>query len=234
MASTPAPTAAPHTPWWRTRSAWRLKRAFDVFASAAGLVVLSPILLGAVLAIWFTMGRPALFRQERPGYQGRPFTLYKFRTMRAAGTDEVWFRSDSDRLTRLGALLRRTSIDELPELWNVLRGEMSLVGPRPLLVEYLEKYTEDEMRRHDTPPGITGWAQVNGRQNILFSERFRLDLWYVDNWSMGLDLRILFRTVADVFRHEGVIVGQDVDDVDDLGMSSDRQREPSGDDGEQG
>lgn len=224
MASTSAPRAAHDTVWWRDRSAWRVKRVFDVFTSVVAAVLLSPVLLGAAVAIRVTMGGPVLFRQERPGYQGRPFTIYKFRTMRSAKDGEVWFRSDGERVTGLGRMLRRTSIDELPELWNVLRGEMSLVGPRPLLMEYLEKYTEEENRRHDAPPGITGWAQINGRQNILFSERFALDVWYVDNWSMGLDLRILVGTVTRVFKREGVVVGQDVDDVDDLGLSSDRER----------
>jgi sugar transferase EpsL len=210
--------------WWRDRSPWRLKRVFDVVASASGLVILSPLLLGAGLAIRATMGGPVLFRQERPGFRGRLFTICKFRTMRLPQEGEVWFRSDGDRVTGLGRLLRRTSVDELPELWNVLKGEMSLVGPRPLLTEYLSKYSDEEMRRHDAPPGITGWAQVNGRQNILFSERFRLDVWYVDNWSMVLDLKILVATVTDVFRSADVVVGQDVDEVDDLGLSSDRER----------
>lgn len=214
------------SPWWRARAGWRWKRAFDIVGSALGLVLLSPILLAAGLAIRLTMGGPVLFRQERPGYKGRSFVLCKFRTMRSPKEGEVWFRSDGERVTGLGRMLRRTSIDELPELWNVLRGEMSLVGPRPLLIEYLEKYTPEEMRRHDGPPGITGWAQVNGRQNILFSERFKLDVWYVDNWSLALDLKILVRTITEVFRSEGVVVGQDVDDVDDLGMSADRERQP--------
>ncbi len=227
MESASSSPADSSTPWWRDRPAWWVKRIFDLCASAAGLVILAPVLVLTGLAIRATLGGPVLFRQERPGYRGRPFVLCKFRTMRSPNKGEVWFRSDGERVTRLGRLLRRTSVDELPELWNVLRGEMSLVGPRPLLMEYLSKYTEEEMRRHDAPPGITGWAQVNGRQNILFSERFRLDLWYLDNWSMALDVRILVRTVTDVFRREGVVVGQDVDDVDDLGLSSDRERKPS-------
>jgi len=213
-------------PWWTTRPGWRYKRLLDVLGSSVGLILLSPVLLAAGLAIRLTMGGPVLFRQERLGYKGRSFVLCKFRTMRSPKEGEVWFRSDGERVTGLGRMLRRTSIDELPELWNVLRGEMSLVGPRPLLMEYLEKYTPEEMRRHDGPPGITGWAQVNGRQNILFSERFKLDVWYVDHWTLRLDLRILLRTVTEVFRSEGVVVGQDVDDVDDLGMSADRERQP--------
>jgi lipopolysaccharide/colanic/teichoic acid biosynthesis glycosyltransferase len=189
-----------------------------------GLAVTAPVLLGAAAAIRLTMGAPVLFTQRRPGYAGRPFTISKFRTMRTPREGEVWFRSDAERLTALGRFLRRSSIDELPELWNVLRGEMSLVGPRPLLMEYLAKYTAEEGRRHDMPPGITGWAQVNGRQNIPFSERLRLDVWYVDHWSLALDLKILWRTVLGVFRGADVVVGQDVDEVDDIGLSADRER----------
>lgn len=208
----------------RSRAEALTKRALDIVGATAGLTLLAPVLLGSALAIRVTMGSPVLFRQVRPGLSGRPFTIYKFRTMAHATKDEVWFRSDADRLTPLGAFLRRTSIDELPELFNVLRGEMSLVGPRPLLMEYLEKYTPEEGRRHDVLPGITGWAQVNGRQSIKFSERLRLDVWYVDNWSLWLDIRILVRTVLDVFARKDVIPGQDVDDVDDLGLSADRVR----------
>ncbi len=148
--------------------------------------------------------------------------------MREAKPEEVWFRSDDERVTSLGAFLRKSSIDELPELWNVLKGEMSLVGPRPLLVEYLDKYTDEESRRHDTPPGITGWAQVNGRQNIPFSERLRLDVWYVDNWSLLLDCKILISTVAAVFFQSHNVGGSDaLDVVDDIGLSSDRERKTS-------
>ena len=219
-------------PWWRHRSGWGLKRLFDLSASLVGLLLLSPLLAAVALAIRYQMGSPVLFRQERPGYRGTPFVLTKFRTMRDVAEGEVWFRSDGERVTWLGRFLRRSSIDELPELLNVIRGEMSLVGPRPLLMEYLEKYTPEEMRRHDTPPGITGWAQVNGRQNIPFSERFRLDVWYVEHWSMGLDLKILFRTFYDVFKRSDVVVGQNVDEVDDLGLSADRERAESTEEGE--
>jgi sugar transferase EpsL len=218
--------------WWRGRSGWWLKRAFDLSASVVGLLLLSPLLACVALAIRIQMGAPVLFRQERPGYKGAPFVLRKFRTMRDVAEGEVWFRSDTERVTWLGRFLRRSSIDELPELLNVIRGEMSLVGPRPLLMEYLEKYTPEEMRRHDTPPGITGWAQVNGRQNIPFSERFRLDVWYVENWRMALDLKILFRTFYDVFKRSDVVVGQNVDDVDDLGLSADRERAANPEQGE--
>jgi lipopolysaccharide/colanic/teichoic acid biosynthesis glycosyltransferase len=145
--------------------------------------------------------------------------MYKFRTMRPAENGEVWFRTDADRLTPLGRLLRKTSIDELPGLWNVLKGEMSLVGPRPLLMEYLPKYTPEQNRRHEVRPGITRWAQVNGRQSIPFSKRLALDVWYVDNWSLGLDVKILAMTIKQAIFGSGVYSGQNVDDVDDLGLA---------------
>ena len=214
----------PNQVWWREHSGWRCKRLLDLIISIIGMLVLSPLLLLVAITIRIRMGQPVFFCQKRPGYRGLPFVLIKFRTMREATTDELWFRSDGQRVTKLGDFLRRTSIDELPELLNVIRGEMSLVGPRPLLMEYMEKYTPDEMRRHDAPPGITGWAQVNGRQNIPYSERFQLDLWYVDNWSVWLDIKIIFKTVYDVFKRSDIVVGQDVDEIDDLGLSADRVR----------
>lgn len=199
---------------------WAAKRAIDVLGAGAGLVVLSPVLGGAALAIATSMGRPVLFKQTRPGYGGRPFTLLKFRTMRDPRPGEdVYFRTDEARLTPLGRFLRRSSIDELPALWNVLLGDMSLVGPRPLLLEYLDRYTPEQARRHDVKPGITGWAQVNGRQTIRFSQRLAYDVWYVDNWSLWLDVKILAMTLMRVLRSEGVIPGQSVDEVDDLGLS---------------
>ena len=200
------------------------KRAFDIIASAAGLAVLSPVLLGSAAAIRATMGSPVLFTHVRPGRDGKLFELYKFRTMRAPSEHDrsVWFRSDEERLTPLGRFLRSSSIDELPELWNVLRGDMSIVGPRPLLKEYLERYTPEQHRRHEVRPGITGWAQVHGRQAIKFSKRLEHDVWYVDHWSIWLDLVILVKTVRDVFGAKGVIPGQNVDDVDDLGLAPDR------------
>ncbi len=204
----------------------RIKRGFDIAGAAAGLVLFLPVLGVTALGVAATMGRPVLFAQERPGYRGRIFTMYKFRTMRSPAPGEAWFRTDDTRLTRLGRFLRATSIDELPELWNVLRGEMSLVGPRPLLVEYLAKYTPEENRRHDVRPGITGWAQVNGRQNIPFSKRLQLDVWYVDHWSLALDAKIIFQTMTQVFVSSGVLSGQNVDEVDDIGLSADRGRNP--------
>jgi sugar transferase EpsL len=194
------------------------KRSMDVLGALVGLIVLSPFLLASAVAIYLTMGRPILFVQERPGLKEKPFRLRKFRTMRIPTDGQVDFRSDAVRLTRLGRFLRRTSIDELPELWHVLIGEMSLVGPRPLLMDYLPLYTAEQHRRHDVRPGITGWAVVHGRQTIPLSQRFALDVWYVDHWSLGLDLKILARTARDVVSRKGVIPGQSVDEIDDLGF----------------
>ena len=180
------------------------KRSFDIGAAALAVVLLSPVLAWAALGVAVSLGRPILFRQVRPGLDGRPFEIVKFRTMRAPRTGEVWYLSDQDRVTRLGRFLRATSIDELPELWNVLRGDMSLVGPRPLLVEYLPHYTDLERRRHEMRPGITGWAAVNGRHTLPFEHRLELDAWYVANWSPALDARILSRTIAQVLGRSGV------------------------------
>jgi lipopolysaccharide/colanic/teichoic acid biosynthesis glycosyltransferase len=181
-----------------------MKRSFDVLAAAAGLLVLSPLLLLVAVAVAATSGRPVLFRQVRPGWHGKPFTLLKFRTMREADDGDRRPAPDAERLTRLGRFLRASSIDELPELWNVLRGDMSLVGPRPLLMEYLPLYSAEQRRRHEVRPGITGWAQVNGRNAITWEEKFAYDVWYVEHRSFLLDLRILLRTVARVVRREGI------------------------------
>ena len=178
-----------------------MKRLLDIGLSALALIGLSPVLLALALAIRLGLGSPILFRQVRPGLHGRPFTLYKFRSL---VEDPAGTRTDAERLTRLGGLLRRTSLDELPELWNVLRGDMSLVGPRPLLMEYLPLYTAEQARRHDVRPGITGWAQINGRNAISWEEKFRLDLWYVDHRSLLLDLRILALTLGRVIAGEGI------------------------------
>ncbi len=196
------------------------KRMIDVVLAGSGLIVLAPLLGGTAAAILLTMGRPVLFRQRRPGLHGRPFTIYKFRTMVEPRGDQARLTSDAARVTKLGALLRKTSIDELPELWNVLIGDMSLIGPRPLLMEYLDKYTPEQARRHEVRPGITGWAQVNGRQGISFSRRLELDVWYVDNASFGLDLAILARTLTQVVRGVGQETGQSLAEVDDLGWFS--------------
>jgi lipopolysaccharide/colanic/teichoic acid biosynthesis glycosyltransferase len=174
------------------------KRAMDVVVSAALLVATSPVLLVASTAVAATMGRPVLFRQRRPGKDGCPFVLHKLRTKRMGQG------SDAERLTALGRLLRNTSIDELPQLWDVLCGNMSLVGPRPLLMEYLDRYTPDQARRHEVLPGITGWAQVNGRNALTHEERFVLDVWYVDHWSLLLDMQILARTLKRVLTGSGI------------------------------
>ena len=193
-----------------TRAQFALKRGLDIAAAAAGLLVLAPVLAWVALAVAATQGLPVLFRQLRPGLHGRPFTILKFRTMRSPRPGEVWYLTDEQRITRLGRFLRATSLDELPELWNVLRGEMSLVGPRPLLMEYLEKYTPEERRRHDMPPGITGWAAVNGRNALRFRDRLELDAWYVDHWSLLLDIRILAMTVIQVLRRTDVSTTEDL------------------------
>lgn len=181
-----------------------MKRIIDTVASALGLLVLSPLLVLLVLFVAMKLGTPVFFTQERPGLGGRIFRLYKFRTMTDVRDENGELLSDSVRLTAFGRFMRSASLDELPELWNVLRGDMSLVGPRPLLVEYLERYTPEQARRHEVRPGITGWAQVNGRNALSWEERFALDVWYVDNHSMWLDVKILAMTVGKVLRREGV------------------------------
>ena len=181
-----------------------LKRQIDIVVAAGGLLLLSPLLAAVAIAVRLTMGGPVLFCQQRPGLGGAPFTLYKFRTMLHARDKRGQQLPDDQRLTAVGRFLRSTSLDELPELFNVLRGEMSLVGPRPLLMEYLDRYTEEQARRHETIPGITGWAQINGRNHLTWDERFKLDVWYVDHWSLWLDFTILFRTLRKVITAEGV------------------------------
>jgi lipopolysaccharide/colanic/teichoic acid biosynthesis glycosyltransferase len=180
------------------------KRLLDYILTFFGLIVLFPVMLLVAVLVWAIHGVPIFFLHERPGYRGRPFTLIKFRTMRDAFHPDGRPLPDEARLTGFGRFLRSTSLDELPELFNVLRGEMSLIGPRPLLMRYLERYSAEQARRHDVLPGITGWAQVNGRNNVSWDEKFRLDVWYVDNWSIGLDLQILARTVWKVISREGI------------------------------
>jgi lipopolysaccharide/colanic/teichoic acid biosynthesis glycosyltransferase len=185
---------------------WRriVKKAVDKAVAATGLIVFLPliVLIAAVLRV--TIGSPVLFRQERPGFHGRLFTLVKFRTMSDARSEDGTLLPDERRLTAVGRLLRLSSLDELPQLWNVLKGDLSLVGPRPLLVSYLERYNSEQMRRHDVIPGITGWAQIHGRNAVEWRERFALDLWYVDHWSLWLDLRILTLTIGAVLRRLGI------------------------------
>lgn len=181
-----------------------MKRSLDIFGASAGLLLLSPVLLIVSVLIWRQMGAPVFFRQTRPGLNGQPFQMIKFRSMRdAAGPDGAPL-PDAERLTRLGRFLRATSLDELPELWNVVKGEMSLVGPRPLLMEYLPLYTPEQARRHEVRPGVSGWAQVNGRNVISWDEKFALDVWYVDNRTIGLDLRIIWLTILKVLKREGI------------------------------
>ncbi|MGQ9606236.1 MAG: sugar transferase [Thermogutta sp.] len=201
------------------RLQFAIKRLIDVIGAAAGLCLLTPLLLVVAVLVWRDLGRPILFRQVRPGRGGRPFTMYKFRTMRDACDAHGRPLPDAERLTPLGRFLRRCSLDELPELWNVLRGEMSLVGPRPLLMEYLPRYTSEQARRHDVRPGITGLAQVLGRNAIPFSQRLALDVQYVDRFSLWLDAKILWWTLLRV--PGGTLfdgAGQDVRAVDDLGL----------------
>lgn len=180
------------------------KRAFDLLGAAIGLIVFSPILIVISLMIRRQMGSPVLFRQSRPGMHGKPFQMIKFRTMRDAIDADGRQLPDAERLTKLGRFLRSSSLDELPELWNVLKGEMSLVGPRPLLMEYLPLYSPEQARRHEVRPGVTGWAQVNGRNAISWDEKFALDVWYVDNQSLWLDLKIIWLTIRKVVKREGI------------------------------
>jgi lipopolysaccharide/colanic/teichoic acid biosynthesis glycosyltransferase len=180
------------------------KRCLDLLLTTIGSIILSPILAVLVAMVWIVHGRPVLFRQKRPGYRGSPFTIYKFRTMRDTRDPSGDLLPDSERLTRLGRFLRATSLDELPELINVLRGEMSLVGPRPLLMQYLERYTPEQARRHEVLPGITGWAQINGRNALTWEDKFELDVWYVDHLSFWLDVKILFLTLWKVLKREGI------------------------------
>jgi sugar transferase EpsL len=181
-----------------------IKRSLDIIIAGLGLLILSPLLIVISLVILIQIGRPVLFIQMRPGLNGKPFYMYKFRTMTNEKDEQGNPLSDEQRLTRLGRFLRSSSLDELPELFNVLKGDMSLAGPRPLLMQYLDRYTPEQARRHEVKPGITGWAQVNGRNAITWEEKFALDVWYVDNWSLWLDIQILAMTVVKVFKREGI------------------------------
>ncbi|MBL8463744.1 MAG: sugar transferase [Thauera sp.] len=181
-----------------------MKRFFDICASALGLAFLSPVIALLAWQIRKRLGSPVLFRQTRPGLHGKPFRMIKFRTMRDAVGPDGQPLPDAERMTPFGSFLRSASLDELPELWNVLKGDMSLVGPRPLLMEYLPLYSPEQARRHEVRPGVTGWAQINGRNALSWDEKFRLDVWYVDNQSFWLDLKILALTVKKVFVREGI------------------------------
>ena len=181
-----------------------VKRAFDVIASASGLILLAPVMLATAAAVRIFLGKPIVFRQVRPGFQGRPFELVKFRTMLDARSETGALLADDQRLTRFGRFLRASSLDELPQLWNVLRGDMSLVGPRPLLMRYLPLYTPEQARRHDVRPGLTGWSQVKGRNALSWDEKLALDTWYVDNRTFFLDLRIIVMTALRLIRPRGI------------------------------
>lgn len=197
------------------------KRALDLLIAGTALIVLSPVILLVALMVRLTMGRPVLFRQVRPGRAARPFGLVKFRTMRDAIGRDGRPLPDSERLTGFGRTLRATSLDELPQLWNVLRGDMSLVGPRPLLMAYLDRYSPEQARRHDVRPGLTGWAQVHGRNALTWDEKFALDLWYVDHRSLLLDLRILVMTADKVLRRRGISAAGDATMPEFMGTARD-------------
>lgn len=181
-----------------------IKRIVDLIISFPALILLSPVCLVISMIVAIQHGLPVLFKQDRPGYQGKIFTIYKFRTMRNQLNEYGQPLPDAERLTKFGRFLRAASLDELPELINVLKGEMSIVGPRPLLIEYLPRYNPTQFRRHEVLPGITGWAQVNGRNIISWQEKFDLDVWYVDNWSLWLDIKIILLTIVKVLRREGI------------------------------
>jgi lipopolysaccharide/colanic/teichoic acid biosynthesis glycosyltransferase len=181
-----------------------IKRLFDIIAAITGLVLLSPLLLFLAVTARLKIGSPVLFRQQRPGLNGKSFTIYKFRTMIDVYDSKGSPLPDDERLPAFGKFLRSTSLDELPELFNVLKGNMSIVGPRPLMTKYLNRYTPEQARRHQVKPGITGWAQVNGRNAVSWEDKFRLDVWYVDNWSLYIDLKIILKSFALVFKRTGV------------------------------
>jgi lipopolysaccharide/colanic/teichoic acid biosynthesis glycosyltransferase len=202
-----------------------LRRAVDLVGATLLTVVLSPILAGLAAAIRLTMGKPVLFKQPRPGYKGEPFEVLKFRTMRDATGRDGEPLPDEERLTKLGVFMRQLSLDELPQLWNILRGDMSFIGPRPLLMEFLKWYTPEQMRRHDVKPGVTGWAQVQGRHAILFSKRLELDVWYVDHRSLRLDLKIVGLTFLKVLSMRGAQPAQTDAEVDDVGLHDSVRRE---------
>ena len=202
-----------------------MRRLIDLTGASILSVLLSPVLAGLALAIRLSMGRPILFRQQRPGYKGEPFEVYKFRTMKDAVDGDGEPLPDEERLTKVGVFMRQLSLDELPQLWNILRGDMSFIGPRPLLMEFLKWYTPEQMRRHDVKPGVTGWAQVQGRHDIPFSKRLALDVWYVDNRSMRLDLKIVGLTFLKVLSMRGAQPAQTDAEVDDVGLHDAVRRE---------
>ncbi|MGH2995634.1 MAG: sugar transferase [Gaiellaceae bacterium] len=202
-----------------------LRRLVDLVGATVLSVVLAPVLGALAAAVRLTMGGPVFFRQQRPGYKGRPFAVYKFRTMTDAIDADGNELSDEERLTGVGVFMRQLSLDELPQLWNILRGDMSFIGPRPLLMEFLKWYSPEQMRRHDVKPGVTGWAQVRGRHDIPFSKRLELDVWYVDNRNLRLDLKILGLTLLKVLSMRGARPAQTDAEVDDVGLHDAVRRE---------
>jgi sugar transferase EpsL len=202
-----------------------LRRLVDLAGATVLAVVLAPLIAALAAAIRVTMGAPVFFRQLRPGYKGRPFELVKFRTMKDAVDADGNALPDEERLTRLGVFMRQLSLDELPQLWNILRGDMSFIGPRPLLMEFLKWYSPEQMRRHDVKPGVTGWAQVQGRHAILFSKRLELDVWYVDHRSFLIDLKIVGLTLLKVLSMRGAQPAQSDAEVDDVGLHDAVRRE---------
>ena len=202
-----------------------MRRLIDLTGASILSVLLSPVLAGLAVAIRFSMGRPILFRQQRPGYKGEPFEVYKFRTMKDAVGADGEPLPDEERLTKVGVFMRQLSLDELPQLWNIIKGEMSFIGPRPLLMEFLKWYTPEQMRRHEVKPGVTGWAQVQGRHDIPFSKRLALDVWYVDNRSVRLDLKIVGLTFLKVLSMRGAQPAQTDAEVDDVGLHDAVRRE---------
>jgi lipopolysaccharide/colanic/teichoic acid biosynthesis glycosyltransferase len=205
-----------------------IKRLIDISASVLALICLSPILLLVALLVRTRLGAPVLFRQERPGKMGKPFRMIKFRTMTDRRDADGQLMSDADRLTPFGRWLRTTSLDELPELWNVLRGDMSLIGPRPLLMQYLPLYSKEQWRRHHVRPGVTGWAQVNGRNALSWDEKFALDVWYVDHHNLWIDFKILLLTVRRVIGREGISAAGDATMPVFTGIPADPRRAPDG------
>ena len=186
------------------KSTQMIKRIFDILFSLIAVILLAPVFIVVSIMLVLSDGFPVFFTQTRPGKNGNPFKLYKFRTMKVVQNKNIELLVDGDRITKFGNFLRRTSLDELPELFNVLKGEMSIVGPRPLLMQYLERYSDEQARRHEVLPGITGWAQINGRNAISWKKKFRLDVWYVDHWTFWLDIRIILQTIWKVIKGEGI------------------------------
>jgi len=196
----------------------KLKRLIDITTGILGIIFFGLIIFLTAISIYITMGRPIFFVQTRPGLKEKLFKLWKFRTMKIPSSGEKWLFSDKERITSIGRIIRKYSIDELPQFWNLLKGDLSLVGPRPLLKEYLSVYTRRQKHRHDVKPGITGWAQINGRNKIMLSERRELDVWYVENWSIALDIKIIFISMWQVIRGKDVKVISKMSSVDDQGF----------------